>query len=63
MPDASVTSVDTQSRTVYVHIRTTGDLPPMADLLDALDGQVPDGLRVVVDSRVGRQIDAGTVGQ
>jgi uncharacterized hydrophobic protein (TIGR00271 family) len=63
VPDASVTSVDTQSRTFYVHIRTTGDLPPMADLLDALDGQVPDGLRVVVDSRVGRQIDAGTVGQ
>jgi hypothetical protein len=33
----------------------------MSELLAALDGQVPDGLRVVVDSRVGRQIDAGTV--
>ncbi len=63
IPDASVTSVDTRSRTFYVQVRTTGDLPPMSELLAELDGQVPDGLRVVVDSRVGRQIDVGTVGQ
>ena len=49
VPDASVTSVDTRSRTFYVRVRTTG--------------QVPDGLRVVVDSRVGQQLDVGTVGQ
>ena len=52
-----------QSRTFYVQVRTTGDLPPLSDLLAELDGQVPDGLRVVVDSRVGQQIDVGTVGQ
>ena len=63
VPDASVTSVDVQSRTFYVQVRTTGDLPPVTDLLEALDGQVPDGLRVVVDSRVGQQLDVGIVGQ
>ena len=63
VPDASVTSVDTRSRTFYVRVRTTGELPPLTDLLEELDGQVPDGLRVVVDSRVGQQLDVGTVGQ
>ena len=37
--------------------------PAAADLLEELDGQVPDGLRVVVDSRVGQQLDVGIVGQ
>jgi hypothetical protein len=63
VPDASVTSVDVQSRTFYVKVTTTGELPPLPDLLEDLDGQVPNGLRVVVDSRVGQQIDVGIVGQ
>ena len=63
VPDASVTSVDIQERTFYVQVRTTGELPPLTDLLEQLDGQVPNGLRVVVDSRVGQQLDVGIVGQ
>ena len=55
VPDASVTSVDSQERTFYIQVRTTGELPPLTDLLEQLDGQVPNGLRVVVDSRVGQQ--------
>ncbi|MFE7275157.1 TIGR00341 family protein [Streptomyces sp. NPDC057623] len=59
---ASVTSVDAESRTMYVHVRAPGDLPPVEPLLDRLDGQIPDGIPVVVDASRGRRIDAGRVG-
>jgi uncharacterized hydrophobic protein (TIGR00271 family) len=61
-PDASVTSVDANSRTMYIHVRTPGDLPPVQSLLDRLDGRIPDGIPVVVDASRGRRIDAGKVG-
>ncbi|WP_234437945.1 DUF389 domain-containing protein [Streptomyces sp. WM6368] len=62
-PGAAVTGVDAQSRTFYVHVRTPGDLPPIEDLLGDLEGQVPDGLPIVVDATRGQQIVAGKVGQ
>ncbi|WP_236244782.1 TIGR00341 family protein [Streptomyces sp. CC210A] len=62
-PDASVTSVDAKSRTMYIQVRLPGDLPPVQGLLDRLDGQLPDGVPVVVDASRGRSIDAGRVGQ
>ncbi|MEW2635204.1 TIGR00341 family protein [Streptomyces sp. NPDC048389] len=61
-PGASVTSVDATSRTMYIHVRTPGDLPPVESLLDRLEGRVPDGIPVVVDTSRGRRIDAGVVG-
>ncbi|MFE9259129.1 DUF389 domain-containing protein [Streptomyces sp. NPDC006879] len=61
-PGASVTSVDVVSRTIYVHVRTPGDLPPLNTLLSDLEGQVPDGIPIVVDATRGRRIDAGRVG-
>ncbi|GAA4657221.1 DUF389 domain-containing protein [Streptomyces chumphonensis] len=61
-PDATVTGVDAVSRTLYVHVRVPGDLPPIDGLLDRLDGQVPDGVPVVVDTTRGRRLDAGRVG-
>ena len=30
--------------------------------MKALDGQVPDGVQIMVDTSVGKQIDAGVVG-
>ena len=63
VPDASITSVDNKSKTIYIHVETTGDIPPLSALLDGLDGQVPDGLKVVVTTTLGQQIDVGTVGQ
>ncbi|MEU3092228.1 DUF389 domain-containing protein, partial [Streptomyces massasporeus] len=62
VPGASVTSVDAASRTMYVHVRTPGDLPPVQSLLDRLEGQIPDGIPVVVDTSRGQRIDAGEVG-
>ncbi|MEU2914361.1 TIGR00341 family protein [Streptomyces massasporeus] len=61
-PGASVTSVDSTSRTMYVHVRTPGDLPPVKGLLDRLQGRIPDGIPVVVDTSRGQRIDAGAVG-
>jgi hypothetical protein len=61
-PDATVTSVDAQSRTMYVHVRAPGELPPVKSLLDRLEGRIPDGTPVVVDASRGRRIDAGEVG-
>ncbi len=61
-PGASVTSVDAKSRTMYIRVRTPGDLPPVEFLLDRLQGRIPDGIPVVVDASRGRRIDAGVVG-
>ncbi|WP_240138193.1 TIGR00341 family protein [Streptomyces sp. MUM 178J] len=61
-PDASVTSVDAVSQTLYIHVRTPGDLPPVQGLLDRLEGEIPNGVPIVVDATRGRRIEAGTVG-
>ncbi|MFJ9541818.1 DUF389 domain-containing protein [Streptomyces sp. NPDC101225] len=61
-PGASVTSVDAKSRTMYIHVRTPGELPPVQSLLDLLEGRIPDGIPVVVDASRGRRIDVGEVG-
>ncbi|WP_030191010.1 DUF389 domain-containing protein [Streptomyces violaceorubidus] len=61
-PGAEVTSVDAQSRTLYIHVRGPGELPPIKGLLNELEGEVPDGVPIVVDAVRGRQITAGSVG-
>lgn len=61
-PGAQVTDVQARSRTLYVTVRTPGDLPPVDTLLTALADQVPDGVPVVVVTTEGRSIRAGTVG-
>lgn len=61
-PNASVTSVKAQSRTFYVHVRSPGNLPPVDKLLADLEGQIPDGIPVVVDTTRGEAIDVGLVG-
>ncbi|MBD0421570.1 DUF389 domain-containing protein [Streptomyces sp. TRM S81-3] len=62
-PGAMVTSVDARSRTLYVHVRGPGDLPPIESLLSDLEGRIPDGIPIVVDTTRGRQITAGEVGR
>ncbi len=63
VPGASVTGVDLASTTFQVHVRTPGGIPPTEDLLRDLQGRVPDGLSVVVDTTQGQEFDAGTVGR
>ncbi|MFG3659376.1 DUF389 domain-containing protein [Streptomyces sp. NPDC047706] len=62
-PGAAVTSVDAQSRTLYIHVRSPSDLPPIEGLLSSLKGSIPDGVPIVVDTTRGRQITAGEVGE
>ncbi|WP_395659230.1 TIGR00341 family protein [Nocardioides sp.] len=62
-PDAAVTKVDFSSLDeAHVYVRHTGQLPPYAGLLDDLEGVLPDGVTIYVDSTVGESHQAGTVG-
>ncbi|MFE9330357.1 DUF389 domain-containing protein [Streptomyces sp. NPDC006925] len=61
-PGSSVTRVDAASRTLHIHVRSPGELPPVAQLLDGLEGRIPDGIPVVVDATRGRRVDAGRTG-
>ncbi|MGW4698848.1 DUF389 domain-containing protein [Streptomyces sp. NPDC004285] len=61
-PGASVVDVSAQSRTLYIQVRVPGDLPPVDTLLADLQGQIPEGVPVVVVTNEGRQVQAGRVG-
>ncbi|QTE30939.1 TIGR00341 family protein [Pengzhenrongella sicca] len=62
VPGGRVDLVELTSGTFYVHVRTPGDLPAVDDLISDLDGQVPDGLAVVVTTLVGEDKDAAVIG-
>jgi uncharacterized hydrophobic protein (TIGR00271 family) len=62
VPGARVTGVTVESRTAVISIICPGQPPSVSELMNALDGQVPDGVQIVIESSVGRQIDAGVVG-
>ncbi|MFF4874203.1 DUF389 domain-containing protein [Streptomyces sp. NPDC000961] len=61
-PGASVVNVSAQSRTLYIQVRTPGNLPPVEALLADLEGQIPDGVPVVIVTNEGRQVQAGRIG-
>lgn len=62
-PQAQVTDVQFSSSAFRVEVRVPpGQLPPTDDLLRALDGQVPDGLVIMVDTTYGEEVDAGRTG-
>jgi uncharacterized hydrophobic protein (TIGR00271 family) len=63
VPGASIDSVDIVSSDVYVRVQTPSDIPPVEDLMNSLEGQIPDGIPVVVTTQLGQEIEAGTVGQ
>ena len=44
-------------------VQTPGPLPPADDLVSRLDGQIPNGIPVVLKTSLGEQIEAGVVGQ
>jgi uncharacterized hydrophobic protein (TIGR00271 family) len=62
VPGARVTGVTVESRTAVISIICPGEPPSVSQLMKALDGQVPDGVQIMVDTSVGKQIDAGVVG-
>ena len=62
VPGGTVDSVIFSWPTVTVHVTTPGQVPDTQALLTDLEGEVPDGVKVVVSTSVGEQIDAGTVG-
>ncbi|WP_026120772.1 DUF389 domain-containing protein [Nocardiopsis potens] len=59
---ASVTRVYTASKTMHIEVRVPGEPPPVEELIARLDGRVPDGVPVVVETARGERIDAGRTG-
>jgi uncharacterized hydrophobic protein (TIGR00271 family) len=62
-PGATVTKVQFESTTAHVYVRYNGTLPPVSGLLEQVSGVVPDGVKVVLDTSVGSEVEVGTVGQ
>jgi hypothetical protein len=62
VPEASVTDVTVQSQTFVVQVQTPGEVPPVQELVDALDGEVPHGFELVVQTNRGQQFQGGTIG-
>lgn len=62
VPGAAVTGVDVASTTFRIQVRTPGGIPPTEDLLRELDGVLPGGISVIVDTTEGQEYDAGTTG-
>jgi uncharacterized hydrophobic protein (TIGR00271 family) len=63
VPEAEVTDVTFTSSSFRIEVRVPpGDLPPTDELLSDLDGVVPDGLAIVVDTTYGEEIDVGKTG-
>jgi uncharacterized hydrophobic protein (TIGR00271 family) len=63
VPGARVTGVTVESRTAVISIICPGETPSVSELMKTLDGQVPDGVQIMVDTSVGKQIDAGVIGE
>jgi uncharacterized hydrophobic protein (TIGR00271 family) len=62
-PGSSVSDVSITGSDLVIEVQTPSDLPSVDTLLADLQGQVPDGITVVVTTTLGERIDAGTVGQ
>lgn len=62
VPGASIEGVDFASTNMYVHVQTPDRVPPVADLMAELEDVVPDGISVIINTSLGEQINAGSIG-
>lgn len=58
VPGAAVTGVDSQGLTWTVHVRTQGKLPPVEDLLETVQEQLPSFIGVTIEATPGTLIEA-----
>ncbi|MGV8967774.1 MAG: TIGR00341 family protein [Cellulomonas sp.] len=63
VPGARITDVNIVSRSAVIQVESPTKPPDTGSLLAALEGKVPNGIAIVVDSYLGERIDAGVVGQ
>jgi uncharacterized hydrophobic protein (TIGR00271 family) len=61
-PDAAVTKVQINGRTLHLYVRHTQALPDTATLMTDLGDVLPDRLDVVLDSSVGKAQSLGPIG-
>ena len=62
-PGTAVQDVEFVGGALRIDVRTPGELPSTTDLLSALEGEIPDGVPIVVDTTFGDEIEVGAVGQ
>jgi len=64
VPGGRVTDVNVVSQSAVIEVEAPDSATPdVVALVAALEGKVPDGIHIVVNTYVGEQIDAGVVGQ
>jgi len=61
-PGTVVRDVGVSGTRVVVEVLSPSELPDPMDLVRRLDGQLPDGMSIVIDSSTGQQIEAGVIG-
>ncbi|HQR25498.1 MAG TPA: DUF389 domain-containing protein [Nocardioides sp.] len=61
-PGASITKVEGVATSFYVYVQTPQDLPPVDLLVADLEGSIPDGFEVVVESSRGERLEPRTIG-
>jgi len=61
VPGAEVLGVTATSRTAVVDVLSSTALPPTATLVDSLEGRVPSGVQIVINSGLGQRVTAGVV--
>jgi uncharacterized hydrophobic protein (TIGR00271 family) len=61
-PGASIDDIVIHAHEAYITVRSPEPLPPSSELLELLEGQVPSGVRIIVESSLGEEQDIGAVG-
>jgi uncharacterized hydrophobic protein (TIGR00271 family) len=61
-PGTIIKDIQVTSNRIHIRVLTPDQVPDPADLVKRLDGEVPDGVTIIVDTSLGREIIAGVVG-
>jgi hypothetical protein len=62
VPGAEVDDVTVSATSVKLTVHAPSELPPDSGLLDLLEGEVPDGIEIVVESSFGEERTLGVMG-
>ena len=61
-PGTVIQDIEVKLNDVHIKVLSPGQLPDPTDLVKRSEGQVPNGVTIVVDTALGQEIPAGVVG-
>jgi uncharacterized hydrophobic protein (TIGR00271 family) len=61
-PGTVIQDLEVKLNDVHLKVLSPGKLPDPADLVSDLEGLIPDGVTIYIDTALGQEISAGTVG-